>query len=225
MKKLIVLVLSLLITTMTVASFSVVFAEEYTDSNGESPVIKVSEDGEYVSHIFDDVIIVYDLEGNVLVTATYTSFGAPDPIIPNRMVNPNGLISPLSVELYDQWGNWIETEFVQFVPVFSGSSIASGALAATMESAFLAKKIHISGMAISLICGSIADSIVNGQTITVRGDFSYNVYCNILRKERVNQYNANGKVKKYGPETTNWLSSPWDYGTADASCRALANKY
>lgn len=224
MRKFFTLLLSLFVASMIIAPASNVFAEENGESDQNNFIVKVSEDGQYISHIYDNEIVVYDLEGNIVATATYTAIEIPENIVTNQNAIPNEIVSPFSVDDFEKWGNWVQTQFVQFVPNFSGSSIGSGVLAALMESAFSAASITISGLAIGLLCGVIADSIINGQTVYVKGDFSYNVYCNILRKERVNQYYSNGNVKTYGQVTTNWLSSPWDY-SQPAECRVLADRY
>lgn len=226
MKKFFTLLLSLFVTSMIISPVLNVIAEERAEDDDQNDfIIKVSADGQYISHIYEDEIILFDLEGNIVATATYTTIEIPEAVIPVQDIMPYEIISPFSVDDFEKWGNWVQTEFVQFVPHFNTAAITASALSALMQNAFSIKNIVISISAIGLLCDFIADSITNGQTVTVKGEFSYNVYCNILRKERVNQYNTNGSVKTYGQITTNWLSSPWDYGTADASCRVLAERY
>lgn len=224
MRKFFTLLLSLFVASMIIAPASNVFAEENGEGDQNNFIVNVSEDGQYISHIYDDEIVVYDLEGNIVATATYTAIEIPENIATNQNAIPNEIISPFSVDDFEKWGNWVQTQFVQFVPSFNTSVISASLLSTLMKDAFTGKNIFVSLSAIGLLCDIIADQVVNGQTITVKGEFSYNVYCNILRKERVNQYNTNGSVKTYGQISANWLSSPWDY-SQPAECRVLAERY
>lgn len=191
------------------------------DGQEANEYVYLIENELYITEVLGNEIFVYDEENNLIVSAVYEVSG--------KLIEENfSLMSEIStnalVDDYDEWLGWRTTQMVQFVPQFSGSSITSGTLSALISAAFTGAAITISGLAISVLCSVISDSIVNGVTVYVKGDYNYNKHCNILRKERVNQYNANGTVKVYGTEVVNWLSTPWDYTTPTA-CRVLTERY
>ncbi len=202
----------------------IVSESEVETTDGTYKELVISDNDEtFISEIHGDEIFLYDEDQNLIATATFSTKEVVNAsLFEDRSIE----ISPYAaVDTYDKWRNWIPTKMVQFVPKFSGTSIQTGVLTSLMVSAFTGAALFVPTTAISLLCGAIVDSVYNGQYIYVKGDYSYNTYCEILRKERVNQYNANGSLKRYGPATTRWLNTPWDYATAPAACRILTQKY
>lgn len=202
----------------------ILLSENDRNVNGErlTQYVYETNEGVYIVETFDTMIIVYDTNHNIVATAFF------DKIV-NRYeeysIRNNTLISPSAlVDDYDKWNGWRSTDMVKFIPKFSTSTISSAVLNTLLSAALSTSGINIISAAISALCGVIAETIVSGQTVYVKGDYNYNKYCDILRKERVNYLNSNGSVKIYGSAVVNWLNTPWDY-TTPAACRVLTERY
>lgn len=208
-------------STATGDMYPALISEEIKMIDGQEikEYVYLIENVKYISEVLDNEIFVYDENYNLLVSAVFEVIS----LLNEELDFTNDLSTMELIDDYDEWLGWRETEIVQFVPNFSGT-IEPAVLGVLMGAAFTAGAITISSLAISTLCGIIASGLISGTTVYVKGDFNYNKHCDILRKERVNQYNANGTVKVYGTEVVNWLNTPWDY-TTPAACRVLTERY
>lgn len=181
-----------------------------------------SEDGKIYTEVIDDTIYMYDDNYNLIMTAQYEV--VEDESNANTYDEENSISTAALIDDYDQWNGWRPTDIVKVTPQFSTDTIVENTLEILVDVVFKENKINILKNAIKQFCKAVYKSIKNNTTIYLKGDYNYNKYCDILRKERVNQYNSNGSVKHYGSAVTNWLNTPWDY-TTHAACRVLTQRY
>lgn len=241
MKKTISILLTVFILTMTSIP-TVIHAEEIIEVSGsnfqivsESSSSKngieyremiFSEEGNiYITEIYEHEIFVYDENRNLLASATY---GCSTIVVSSQFISieTRPAFSLMSlVDDYDIWNGWRPTTMVNFVPNFSGTNIVKGVLKSLIVAALTGNGIVISIIAVEQLVNVIWDGIENGTTVYVKGDYDYNSFCSILRKERVNRYNSNGTIKTYGATTVNWLDTPWIYDLYPAACRTLTQRY
>lgn len=190
-----------------------------------------NEDNIYViSNVDENRVDIYDDQGVWIASGSnIKSVGIPNEllIVKNETINYvyNGF-SPLGIaDDYDKWGSWQQSPIVRLTVNFSGSSIAESVLKSMFIAALKQKNVTISDMAVSYLVGKIVSSMTNNLVVSLKGDYSYNTYCSILRKERLNRYYDSGAVMTYGTAVAQWLSSPWTYGVYPDACRYLTQLY
>lgn len=182
-------------------------------------------DGEniYISEIYDGEVYVYDSNLNLLASAT---FAVGETSTEESYESSSSEISTAAlIDTYDQWRGWYATQMVKLVPKFETPSISESVLSSLIYSALTNSGISVLSVVVGYLSTAIAHSITSGTTVYVKGDYNYNKYCSILRKERVNRYNSDGTVKTYGKDSYSWQGAVWDYATTDASCRVLVERY
>ncbi len=181
-----------------------------------------SSDGQIYTEVIGNTIYMYDDNHNLIMSAQYEVVVEENSVYTDE--EENSISTAALIDDYDQWKGWKPTDIVRVTPKFSTDTIVESTFEVLIDVVFKENKITILKTAIKQFCKAVYKSIKNNTTIYLKGDYNYNKYCDILRKERVNQYNSNGSVKHYGSAVTNWLNTPWDY-TTHASCRVLTQRY
>ncbi len=183
-----------------------------------------------VSDSKNNRIDIYDENGNWLMSGSeITLINVPKELffVRNDSIKYlyNGVIPCGVADNYDYWGSWQSSDIVRLKINYSVGELKADALTELRYYAFENKKIAIAYLAVEKLVNLIMYSVSNNLVIYLKGDHSYNTYCSILRKERVNRYNFSGSVMTYGTAVAQWLSSPWTYGVYPDACRYLTQLY
>ena len=214
--------------------FEKISEDYYLDEEGKKHIVATYETDEGIlfSDTCDKTIVIYDCENNNLASALVEE--TPEHLISKKPTSFDEIfnspfITPLRyshyAEYYDtMWGTWSDTDYVTYTVSFSGS------LTATLLTAITSAAIDSNGVSIktlrsvciSLLCNLVfaTESIINGTTITVKGQYAYNYSCSILRRERM----VATTYGDYGDIRGHWYDTPWNY-SYPASCRYLEEIY
>ena len=206
---------------------------EFSDLNYD--LVEISETESEIGTLYvvsdsnNDRIDIYDENGNWLASGSdITLIEVPDEIffVRNESIEYlySGIVPCGVADNYDYWGSWQSSDIVRLTVNFTGTLTVT-VLKTLIKKAFSDKSISILDEAVGGLVSLIVGSIVNNTVIHLKGDYSYNTYCSILRKERVNRYNSNGSVMTYGTAAAHWLTSPWTYGVYPDACRYLTQLY
>ena len=135
----------------------------------------------------------------------------------------NFSISPFSTD-YDVFNSYVLYQTLSEVYIDPGTQATIGAIAGIIATAWGGE---VAGF-VADNCASIAVDIYNNNLYNVYGRlyYSYNRYCTLLAKRKLQAYRNSSYTTTSGDPVYlryTWESTPWDYATAPSACRDLAN--
>ena len=125
---------------------------------------------------------------------------------------------------YDVFNSYVLYQTLSEVYIDPGTQATLGAIAGIIATAWGGE---VAGF-VADNCTTIAIDVYNNNLYNVYGRlyYSYNRYCTLLAKRKLQAYRNSSYTVTSGDAIYlryTWESTPWDYVTAPAACRDLAN--
>ena len=199
-------------------SLTVVIEDEYL-YNGiitERIIVNINNDIFY-SITYDGVTYIYDSDDVLLATARVIKTDI-DKIYPINNVNESRGQNDI-VDTCDVWRSWSNVYTYQVSPAVAVDTVeALNNILSVLFSPHQSEILNFLSV-IRSFCSITINLVQNTAGFYVSAQFSYNQYCDILRKERF----AMGTT--YGSPQIHWLDTPWIYNVVPEACRILTNRY